>query len=165
LKNIFFFIILFSLFFTLVFQAHSQQLSTTETSSITYRNPVLYQVMKDIRRWEIIAFGTFPFTMFYATLVTDMVRWSKNDWDRRYAPWPIKSAGSVAMTSDELRRTILIAAGVSLLIATIDIAIVVAKRNKERRLIENLPSGSVIIERIPEVTEEPEKIEEPAEEE
>ena len=58
--------------------------------------------LRDIRRWEIVAFGTFPFTMFFTTIGMDMFRWQIHngmDWNnRQYAPWPVKSAGAIAMT-------------------------------------------------------------------
>jgi len=98
--------------------------------------------------------------MFFVTFVTDMVRWSEaNNFDfsdegRRYAPWPLKSAGAIEMTNDEYARTILIALGVSAVVACIDLLIVVIKRINERRRIESLPSGSIEIIETPYGTQE-----------
>jgi hypothetical protein len=84
-----------------------------------------------------------------------MVRWyNANRWDlseqgRRYAPWPFKSAGAVEMSNDEYLRTVLLAGGLSLVIALVDLIIVKAKQSGERQRLENMPSGSIIIERIP----------------
>ncbi|MDR2542313.1 MAG: hypothetical protein LBC80_02545 [Treponema sp.] len=106
------------------------------------------QWAKDLRRWNIITFGVFPFSMFFVTFATDMVRWGDTGYtDRRYAPWPLKSAGAVEMTSNEYRRTVLTAAGVSVTVALIDLLIVKIKRDKERRRIEGIPTGTVTIER------------------
>ena len=113
------------------------------------------QWAKDLRRWEIILFGSFPFTMLTATFGMDMYRWKKaNNYDfssegRRYAPWPIKSAGAVFMSNEEVKRTIFIAAGLSVAIAMTDLIIVQAKRNKARKRAESLPVGTTIINRTP----------------
>ena len=113
------------------------------------------QWSKDLRRWEIVAFGSFPFSMFVTTFITDSLRWSKEndmDWSeegRRYAPWPFKSAGAVDMTNREQEMTLAIAAGISGAIALADFIIVQVKRNKERRRIESLPPGTAIIIRKP----------------
>jgi len=155
MKQIFFLIVLFSLLFSSVYQAEAQKLSTTNPTESTYKASDVPQWVKDFRRWDIITFGAFPFSMFFVTTVTDIIRWqAANNLDfsedgRRYAPWPLKSAGAVEMTNDEYKRTILIAIGVSAIIAGIDLLIVVTKRNKERRRIESLPSGSVEINKTP----------------
>ena len=160
MRKYFFLLVLFSLLLTPAFNAHSQNLSVTEPTVSSFKNTVFAQVLRDMRRWEIITFGVFPFAMFNVTLITDLIRWNKangfefTEQGRRYAPWPLKSAGAVDPTSDELRRTILIAAGVSMFIATIDLTIVIVKRNKERKRLDSMPVGSVTAERIPEDSEE-----------
>jgi len=157
MKHIFFWIVLFSLLFSSLYQAEAQNLSTTKPTESTMELP---QWVKDFRRWDIITFGSFPFSMFFVTFVTDMVRWSEaNNFDfsdegRRYAPWPLKSAGAIEMTNDEYARTILIALGVSAVVACIDLLIVVIKRINERRRIESLPSGSIEIIETPYGTQE-----------
>ena len=108
------------------------------------------QWAKDLRRWEIITFGTFPFTMFFATFGVDMYRYSKTGFeDRRYAPWPAKSAGAIAMNKREVEVTIAIAAGVSIALGIIDMIVVQVKRAKERKKAEAIPVGTV------EITTEP----------
>ena len=109
--------------------------------------------LMDMRRWEIVAFGSFPFTMFFATIGMDMYRWHNHNGmdfgDRTHAPWPLKSAGAVAMTDDEMRRTILMAIGLSASVAIADHLIVQARRRRERRRIEAIPSGTIVITRTP----------------
>jgi len=157
MKQIFFLVILFSLLFSSAHQAQAQSLSTTKPTEATF---VLPQWAKDLRRWDIITFGAFPFSMFFVTTVTDIIRWKDannldfSDEGRRYAPWPLKSAGAVEMTNDEYTRTILLAVGVSAVIAGIDLLIVIIKRTNERRRIESMPSGSVEINTTPYGTQE-----------
>jgi len=136
-------------------QAGAQSNVTTTTADMAYKSSELLQWVKDMRRFDIIAFGMFPFSMFFATFVTDMVRWKiANNFDmseqgRRYAPWPLKSAGAVEMTTEEYNRTILIAAGVSATIALVDMAIVLIRRNSERRRAESMPTSSFEISTSP----------------
>jgi len=153
MKKIIFSAVLFIFLLTPVFKAQAQGLSTTEPTEITFDSTGLPGWVKDVRRWEIIAFGTFPFSLFAVTFITDMFRWNDaNGMDfsstgRRYAPWPLKSAGGVDMSNDEFQRSILLAAGLSLTLAFVDLIITITKRNNELRRLESAPSGSVTIER------------------
>jgi hypothetical protein len=127
----------------------------------TYQDPGYFdlggspQWVKDLRRWEIVAFGSIPFTMFLTTFSIDMYRWQQaNGMDfssegRRYAPWPIKSAGAFAMESHEVVRTLTIAAALSVTVAFADLIIVQVKRRRARKRIEAMPSSTVIIEQRP----------------
>ena len=118
--------------------------------------------LRDIRRWEIVTFGSFPFTMFFTTIGMDIYRWEKDsgmDWgQRQFAPWPLKSAGAVAMTDEEQRNTILMAAGLSVTIAIVDHFLERGRRQKERRRAEVIPSGTIVITRTPPVEEPPEVV-------
>jgi hypothetical protein len=148
MKQVFFLVILFSLLFNTAYLASAQSLSATKPTVATFNSSELPQWAKDLRRFDVITFGAFPFSMFFVTFATDMIRWNDaNSFDlseqgRRYAPWPLKSAGAAEMTSDEYTRTIFLAIGVSAAIALVDLAIVSVKRANERRRIESLPSGS-----------------------
>jgi hypothetical protein len=119
------------------------------------------QWAKDLRRWEIIAFGSVPFTMFTTTFAMDMYRWYNangldfSDEGRQYAPWPLKSAGGWAMNSAEVEQTLIIAASLSGLIAFTDLIIVQIKRHNARKKAEAMPAGTVIITRNPWVEEPP----------
>ena len=117
--------------------------------------------LRDIRRWEIVAFGSFPFTMFFATMGMNFHRWNREtgmDWGRReYAPWPLTSAGAVSMTDAEQRRTIFIAIGLSAGVAVADHLIQRNRRERERRRAEAIPAGTIIITRTPLHEDEPEE--------
>ncbi|MCL2184288.1 MAG: hypothetical protein FWB86_00310 [Treponema sp.] len=156
MKKIFFLLIIFSLLLPSL-NKHSFQISAQQTriQPNEFDNIKIPGWAKDLRRFDIITFGVFPFSMFFVTFATDMIRWYNanglniSEDGRRYAPWPLKSAGAVEMSTDEHFRTILIAAGVSLVIAFIDYMIVRIKRNNERKRMESIPVGSVEIERRP----------------
>jgi hypothetical protein len=125
----------------------------TNTTSTTPDTPPVPQWARDIRRWEIVLFGSFPFSMFTVTTVMDLVRWNNANGmsfdDMRYAPWPLKSTGFVPMTNEEQVQTITIAVGVSAAVAFADMVIVQVKRHKARRRAEALPVGTAIITRTP----------------
>ena len=53
------------------------------------------------------------------------------------------------MSNKEHETTLLIAAGISVALAFADLIIVQIKRQKERRRVERLPTGNVIIEKSP----------------
>jgi hypothetical protein len=103
----------------------------------------------DLRRFDIIMFGSFPFTYWFASTGMDLYRSSQHNWDTRYAPWPVKSAGAVNMTKDEYMITLACAAGGSILAALVDHIIVRVKRNRAAREAARLAPGEVIITRTP----------------
>ena len=103
------------------------------------------QWTRDLRRAEIIAFGSFPFMYFFTNLSYDTYRFATHNWDRRYAPWPMKGAGAVETSQREKLAVIGIAAGGAVLVALIDFTIVKVKRNRAEKEIRNLPPGSPII--------------------
>jgi hypothetical protein len=152
-------VILIFLLLTPVYKAAAQssssasQPSTPSNSNSSSSN--LPQWVKDMRRWDIITFGSFPFSMFTVAFITDLVRWQDangmdfSDAGRRYAPWPLKSAGAVEMTTEEYQRTLILAASLSAAVAFTDLIIVLIKRNKERRRIESRPTGSATVNIIP----------------
>ncbi|MDR0448135.1 MAG: hypothetical protein LBH07_05660 [Treponema sp.] len=86
------------------------------------------QWVKDLRRGEIVFFGSFPFTVFFSATFMDLYRSAANNWDTRYAPWPVKSAGAVTMTTDELKLMFTIAVSASLVISLADHFIVRHRR-------------------------------------
>ncbi|MDR1574421.1 MAG: hypothetical protein LBS37_00310 [Treponema sp.] len=137
----------------------SAQTTTTDTTAVdptVFNTKGFPQWAKDLRRWEIVAFGSFPFTMFATTFAMDTRRWIDEngmDWSesgRRYAPWPLKTAGAIDMSNKEHETTLIVAASISVALAFTDLIIVQIKRHKERRRAESLPAGSnVIINKTP----------------
>jgi hypothetical protein len=101
--------------------------------------------------------------MLTATFAMDMYRWNNaNGMDfssegRRYAPWPMKSAGAALMESREQEMVFIIAASLSVGIAMTDQIIVQIKRYRARKKAEALPVGTVIITKTPWAEEEGEE--------
>ena len=107
------------------------------------------QWAKDLRRGEIIAFGSFPFAYFFINFGLDSYRFATHSWDRKYAPWPLDSAASVEKTQDEKIMTLGIAAGSAVLFALVDYGIMRYKRSLKEKESRKLPAGTPIIIRKP----------------
>jgi hypothetical protein len=151
-STIFFFLIFSFLFSASILAAQTSSSSTTNDPkmvSTQFDTTGFPQWAKDLRRAEIVTFGSFPFTYFLTTTLFDTYRCANNGWDRRYAPWPFDAAGSINQTQKEKARVIWMAAGCSVLISLVDYAIVRYQRNRAEREIENLPPGTPIIIRKP----------------
>jgi hypothetical protein len=133
-----------------------QSSAATQTTSISAKGkaakpekPEFPQWVRDIRRAEIIAFGSFPFTMFVATFAMDTGRYFTHDMNLQYAPWPFKSGGAIEMDTDEHKITLFAAIGASVAIALADSIIVRIKRAKVEKQRLSLPEGEVIELRKP----------------
>jgi hypothetical protein len=144
--KVFFILFVFSVFSIAPLEAQS---SSTTSSSPGFDMTGFPQWTKDLRRGEIVAFGSFPFTMFFTTFFMDIYRASNNGWDMRYAPWPLKAPGAIGMTQEQHYRVLGIASASSILIAVADHLIVRYQRNKQARELRNLPTGTPIIIRQP----------------
>ncbi|MCL2759999.1 MAG: hypothetical protein FWD22_07285, partial [Treponema sp.] len=66
MKKLFFLFFIFSLLLTPLYQAEAQ---STNTTTVTFNSSDLPQWVKDMRRFDIISFGMFPFSMFFVTTV------------------------------------------------------------------------------------------------
>lgn len=155
MKKLFFMIVLFVLMLTPFFEVLAQVQNEPDPYENTFIKADFPQWAKDMRRFDIIAFGSYPLAYFFTNIAFDTYRWNQtNGMDfseegRRYAPWPLKTAGYVEPTAEEFRRNVLIAAGVALTIATIDLLIFKLKQNSQRRKVESLPpSGTYVIEKV-----------------
>ena len=103
------------------------------------------QWARDLRRAEIIAIGSFPFTYFLTNFSFGMYRYSTNDWDRRYAPWPITGPGAIEPTQSQKLGILGIAAGGAIIVSIVDFSIERSKRNRIAREAEMYPEGTPII--------------------
>jgi hypothetical protein len=152
MKNFIYKLIIIVFLLTPALEAYAQSEDESNLPQV-FETSGLPQWVKDFRRYDIVAFGSFPFAFFFTNFFYDLYRWnSANGMDfsaegRRYAPWPFRSAGGIEMSSREIQRVILIAAGISLAIALIDYIIVRVKRDRELRRLESISSGGVSVDR------------------
>jgi hypothetical protein len=136
-------------FFSLHGAVYAQTSTATVIPSGAFDTSAFPLWAKDLRRAEIIAFGSFPFTIFLATFAMDTTRYFNHNQDMRYAPWPLRSAGGIEMNTNERLISIGVAAAGSVLISLTDYFIIQYKRNKIKKQNLNLPDGSPIIIRRP----------------
>ena len=101
----YFFVLIVTLFLLVpVFRVTAQTTLSPVLVSTTFDMTGFPQWTKDIRRWEIVAFGTFPFTFLISTMAVDTYYWgtktgfSFSSEGLSHAPWPIKGP----VTSDSL---------------------------------------------------------------
>jgi hypothetical protein len=133
--------------------------TSTVTPSEDYNSHEFPLWARDLRRAEIVAFGSFPFTVILGTLAVETVTYLNHNGDSRYLPWPLKPAGGFAMSRDDRFLALGVAAVGSVLISLADFLIVQHKRQRAIRAARDLPDGSLIITRRP----WPEPAEKPAE--
>jgi hypothetical protein len=99
-------------------------------ASITYGKP---QWVKDLRRAEIVAFGSLPLTLFLSSFFIDIYRWASHH-DYHYAPWLLRwTTSGVGKSDDEVKAMFVIAASASVAVALTDYIIVRIKRSKSLR--------------------------------
>ena len=122
---------LLHLFFSLCLSGLFAQTNTNnpELISTEFEMTGSPQWAKDLRRAEIIAFGSFPL-MYLATNT-------------------IYSNAAPVYNQAQRFRSIGIAAGGAILIALVDYSIVMIKRKKAEKEIRDLPPGAPIIIRTP----------------
>ena len=113
------------------------------------KTPLFPQWARDLRRAEIIAFGAFPFMMFFSILSIDTYRAANHDWDSRYLPLPLKGPGAIEMDTDEHVLALGIAISGSLAVSLADHIIVRIKRARAEKQRLDLPEGELIILRKP----------------
>ncbi|MDR2964263.1 MAG: hypothetical protein LBU88_00610 [Treponema sp.] len=139
MNKLFFLLLLITLLFTPLQELRAQSTDIASDKTIVFDPSTVPQWAKDLRRFDIILFGTLPFTMLFTTLGYDLYL--------RYNP---------ALPGSYHNNILLISAGASFSLALVDIIITVVKRSKEQRRLESVPAGSYEIEREPYGEPEPE---------
>ncbi|MDR1230227.1 MAG: hypothetical protein LBK61_02375 [Spirochaetaceae bacterium] len=113
------------LFFLAVASSVAAQTNTTAPSAEeTIEWP---QFAQDLRRFDVVSFGLYPFAYLVTGIGYDLVRSAQHGWNSAYYPWPLNDGG-VGWDSDDYRKVIAGAAVVSLAVAAIDMTIVWIKR-------------------------------------
>jgi hypothetical protein len=68
---------------------------------VPYKEDEFPQWLKDLRRAEIVFFGTLPFTLLVSIQGYEIARFYIHDQDPLYTPWPFRSAQAPPYTFDE----------------------------------------------------------------
>jgi hypothetical protein len=147
-KGFLFFICLFLAFIPGTVRGQtSTSTSGTEMKSLQFDTSGFPGWARDLRRAEIVAFGSFPFTFLFANLGVNIYRTASHNWDSRYyaGPMNMNSPDSVEMTQDELVLVMSVAAAGSVVISLADYFIVKYKQHKRERELAKAAGETPII--------------------
>ncbi len=92
-----------------------------DTKPDPYGTAEFPQWQKDLRRAEIIAFGTLPFVTFLSSVGFEVYRYQAHGYADAYKPWPIKDSNTaIALSEGEQVKILMISAGISIGSAVFD---------------------------------------------
>ncbi|MBO5137257.1 MAG: hypothetical protein J6B81_01995 [Spirochaetaceae bacterium] len=118
---------------------------TVELESYTQEN--IPSWAEDLRRAEIITFGSLPFVTLGVTMGYSFYRYFSNGMDSAYFPNPLaKTSEGANLSTDEQVGIILSSVVISSLIGITDFTINLVQRNKEKKKAAELDKGTVIIQ-------------------
>lgn len=102
---------------------------------------------KDLRRTEIITFGSLPFVTMGVTMGYSFYRYFSNGMDSAYFPNPLaKTSEGANLSHDEQVGIIVSSAAISLLLGLTDLTINLIQRHKAEKQAALLDRGTVTIE-------------------
>lgn len=96
----------------------SKLVSFADSSRETRFHAKDMSIAERVLRFETIAIGSFPITLLYSGIIYSIGRYAFSGFNQTYAPWILGAGGT---DSDSQYVTLAIAAGFSLVIATIDL--------------------------------------------
>ena len=117
-----------------------------DTEPVPYEADEFADWLQPIRRFEIIAIGSFPLTYLLTLLTYDISRFVVESvrigaFNSLYAPLFFAPPNKPAYTQEETVGLILAAVGLSLVVAIIDLIIQQTKRSRARERIERLDAA------------------------
>lgn len=156
MKRFVFFTILISLLFTSV--------PVFSETPEPYEENEFPEVLKDIRRAEIITLGAMPFITFNVSLGYSFGSYAFHNFDYSYFKNPFAADSDNNYNTDEQIGIILTSLGISAGIGITDFVVHQIKRNKKNKALKKQKNKQVT---ITPVTQDPEaiKIENPAQQE
>ena len=114
----------------------AQQAGEADTDPAEYGEEEFSPFLRNLRRAEIIMFGSFPLTLFITLEVFDIYRFVENygtPESYQYAFWPYRSPDPAPYSSGETTGILLTALSASMLIAVADYIIGRAKEKRSER--------------------------------
>ncbi len=127
--------------------------SNVNASKASANNPLAYSKDEfpswalDLRRAEIVAFGALPFTVFFSQIGIDTQRFASNDWDQRYAPWPLKPAGAFPLPENDRIAVFATGIGLAIGVALVDFIILTIHRQSDKRGIRERSNPGISVKR------------------
>ncbi len=142
LKNVLISIIFYNIFSQITVPCFAQ---TAEP----YTKDEFPQILKDLRRAEIVTLGSMPFITFSVSLGWSFGRYAYNGFDSNYFVNPFSKTTTNNFTTDEQIGIILTSLGISVGIGLTDYVYHVIKRNQKTKKIDP-PKGKIIISPVQE---------------
>lgn len=92
----------------------------------------------ELRRFEILTFGSMPIITMLSFWTYDISRSIKHPGDERYYPWPMKKAGvAIPLNTSEQKKVFFTAVGVSMGIALTDIVVrAIIRSVQEKKMVK-----------------------------
>jgi len=122
-RSIFFVLcLLFCILFLLPNNSFAQEKNKEDTHEpVPYTKEEFPKWMRDLRRAEIIFFGSIPFTMLAARVGYGTYRYYTNNRQSGYEPWPLQQEETkVPMNKEEKHEVLAVTVGLSLIMASVD---------------------------------------------
>jgi len=112
-----------------------------------YNKDEFFQVLRDIRRAEIILVGSYPLSVFFSKLGLDFYDYAKSGFDSRNAPSILGGARDAEKSSSDVEKVLITALCVSAGVVVLDFIIgkIKAKgkkKNANKQTIQNRQSQS-----------------------
>jgi hypothetical protein len=120
----------------LALPAAAQQADAGDGEPEEYEEEEFSPILRDLRRAEIVMFGSFPITLFLTLEAFDIYRYIDHYGDSdvyRYTPWPYRSPDPAPYSSGEIAGILVTAVSASMLIAAADYIIGKAKEKRSER--------------------------------
>ena len=121
----------------LFFRLYASIFSAETNTPVPYGPAEFPEWQKDLRRAEILSFGSLPFVTFFSSIYYDVYRYFSHEGQEGYLPWPMKNAESaIPLTEDEQKTIFFSAIGISIGVAIVDFSWRAIRRSKDNRTIE-----------------------------
>jgi hypothetical protein len=114
-----------------------------------YTKESVPQWARDLRRAEIISFGSLPFVTLGVTMGFSLIRFAANDFNMGYFPNPMaKTTDSAGLTMDDQLTILGVSAVISVAFGLTDLIVTQVQRGNARRRQQ---AGGITINRAPKI--------------
>ena len=128
--------LIFLVLVVLAMPVFAQQTVEADTEPQEYGEDEFSPFLRNLRRAEIVMFGSFPLTLFLTLEVFDIYRLIENRGtpdSYKYVFWPYRSSDPAPYSSGEIAGILVTALSTSLLIAVADFIIGSVKEKRSER--------------------------------
>ncbi len=113
-----------------MFSQENQGSQKSTDTYIPYESSEFPPWARDLRRFEIVFFGTIPFSFLYASAGYSLYTYASHDWDPSYAPPLLGNKTPPILTNSQKVQIIGISLGISTAAAVLDFFIGIIKNDE-----------------------------------